>query len=168
MTPMPRPPPRKPSPPSAAADGPPCRGQENHRCCACAYPASSMTPSPEPPRKLAPRAPTGFAAPSLRPPARPADTHLPRHRHPIMNVSAVPPRNRRPARSEASLAGASRGRRRCVGAPRHPRSEDQPYDLGPGPDTLTLWGARSLLAPVTCIDRRLVVIGNDDHPCLAV
>jgi hypothetical protein len=31
----------------------------------------------------------------------------------------------------------------------------------------TLSGARSLLAPVTCVDRRLVAIGNDDHPCLS-
>jgi hypothetical protein len=29
-----------------------------------------------------------------------------------------------------------------------------------------LCGIRSLLAPVTCVDRRLVVIGNDDHPSL--
>ncbi len=32
----------------------------------------------------------------------------------------------------------------------------------------TLWGARSLLAPVTCADRRLTVIRNDDQPCLSV
>jgi len=31
-----------------------------------------------------------------------------------------------------------------------------------------VWGARSLLTPATCIDRRLMAIGNDDHPCLSV
>jgi len=31
---------------------------------------------------------------------------------------------------------------------------------------LRLWGARSLLAPVTCVDRRMA-IGNDDHLCLS-
>src|SRR6266566_7831209 len=33
---------------------------------------------------------------------------------------------------------------------------------------MAVWGARSLLTPVTCIDRRLMAIGNDDHPCLSV
>ena len=32
---------------------------------------------------------------------------------------------------------------------------------------VTLWGARSLLAPVTCVDRRPMAIGNDDHLCLS-
>ena len=30
-----------------------------------------------------------------------------------------------------------------------------------------LWGAISLLSPVTCADRQLMAIGNDDHPCLS-
>jgi hypothetical protein len=33
---------------------------------------------------------------------------------------------------------------------------------------LTLWGAISLLAPVTCVDRRLMAIRNDGQPCLSV
>jgi alkyldihydroxyacetonephosphate synthase len=32
----------------------------------------------------------------------------------------------------------------------------------------TVWGARSLLDPVTCVDRRLMAIRNDDHPCPSV
>ena len=32
---------------------------------------------------------------------------------------------------------------------------------------LGLWGARSLFAPVACVDRRPMAIGNDDRPCLS-
>jgi hypothetical protein len=28
-----------------------------------------------------------------------------------------------------------------------------------------LWGVRTRLVPVTCVDWSLMVIGNDDHPC---
>ena len=39
---------------------------------------------------------------------------------------------------------------------------------GSGGSVSGVWGARSLLAPVTCADRRLTVIRNDDQPCLPV
>lgn len=37
----------------------------------------------------------------------------------------------------------------------------------PGLHSSCLWGARSLLDPMTCVDRQLVATGNDDHLCLS-
>ncbi len=77
MIPTPKRPPRKPSPSSTAAAGPPCPARGNHRCCVCGCPVSWTRPSPAPPNKPGFPVPIGSAAHSPKPPAKPAEPHRP-------------------------------------------------------------------------------------------
>ena len=45
---------------------------------------------------------------------------------------------------------------------------DQAAEDPQPPNSRRLWGARGPLGAVTCVDMRIMVIGNDDRLCLSV